>query len=141
MKDILVGSSYFFQGKENFKSKDKDYVTLVDNPCEFKYVRQTSSSYCLFEWKRMTADEFVTYALSKGPAMQLGKFLVKEFVEEIGFTINHLKQLQPLVDNLDKKHLYEKVIYNAYIENNKFELTEDQLNVAYTSYLEARTKI
>ncbi len=86
----------------------------------------------------MTADEFVEYALAKGPAMQLGKFLVPEFNSEIGFTIEHLKQLEPLVEKLDDKHKYEKIIYDAYIENNKFELTKAQRDEAYLEYKKAR---
>lgn len=56
--------------------------------------------------------------------MQLGKFLVPTFIEAIGFTIDDLKKLQPLLDNLDDKHKYEKVIYNTYIQNNDFTLTD-----------------
>ena len=118
MKTILVGSSYFFKSFEGFKSKDTDRVVLIEHPVGFKNVRQTSGSgSCLFEWRKMTADEFVEYALTKGPAMQIGKFLVPEFCEEIGFTIEHLKKLEPLVEKLDVKHGYEKIIYNSYIKN------------------------
>ncbi len=131
---IQVGSTYFFSKFKDFKSKDRDFIELVDNPIGFNYVRQTSGSYCLFEWKRMNPEEFIHYALSKGPAMQLGKFLVPEFNYEIGFTIEHLKQLQPLVEKLDNKHKYEKVIYDAYIANNDFILTDDQLNEAYSMF-------
>ena len=59
--------------------------------------------------------------------MQLGKFLVPTFVEAIGFTIEDLKKLQPLADNLDDKRKYEKVIYDSYIQNNDFALTDEQL--------------
>lgn len=114
---ILVGSRYFFGSMDGFKSKNTDYVLLVDEPRGFEYVRQTSSSYCLFEWKRMKPISFVEYTLSRGPAMQLGKFLVPEFCDEIGFTLNHLKMLEPLVEKLDAKRQYEKVIYDAYLAN------------------------
>lgn len=139
MKTILVGSTYFFKGIKGFRAKDTDRVVLIESPVGFKDIRQTSGSgSCLFEWRKMTADEFVAYALSKGPAMQLGKFLVPEFNEQIGFTIEHLKQLQPLVDKLDNRHKYEKIIYDAYIENNDFVLTEEQRNMAYQAYREVR---
>lgn len=138
MDYILIGSTVFFSSFDDFKSKDKDYILLVDNPDGFNFVRQTSGSYCLFEWKKMSADEFVDYTLTKGPAMQLGKFLVPEFVTAIGFTIEHLKRLSPLVEKLDSKHAYEKIIYDSYIENNAFTLTADQLNAAYLKYKEVR---
>ena len=41
MKRFIVGSTYFFNCYEDFKSKDKDYAVIVDNPKGFKYTRQT----------------------------------------------------------------------------------------------------
>lgn len=70
--------------------------------------------------------------------MQIGKFLVPEFVQEIGFTIEHLKKLKPLAEKLDGRHKYEKVIYDAYIENGAFKLTEEQRSKAYEQYKLAR---
>lgn len=72
--------------------------------------------------------------------MQLGKFLVPAFVEAIGFTIENLKRLQPLVDSLDDKHKYEKVIYDSYIENGEFKLTDEQLQKAYLEYKNNKRK-
>lgn len=139
MKAILVGSKRFFGGIDGFKSKDTDKIILVDEPKNFKYVRQTSASgSCLFEWKRMTADEFVDFMLASNTPMGIGKFLVKEFNDEIGFTIDHLRKLGSVVDKLDKKHAYEKIIYEAYLKNGKFELTDEQRMEAYKSYKEAR---
>jgi hypothetical protein len=39
-------------------------------------------------------------------------------------TIADLKQLQPLIDALDQKHQYEAIIYNSYLKNKAFVLTE-----------------
>ena len=49
-------------------------------------------------------------------------------------TINHLKKLSPLIDFLDDKHRYEKIIFESYIENNDFFLTEEQRLKAYLEY-------
>jgi hypothetical protein len=73
--------------------------------------------------------------------MQVGKYLVPEILHYFNFTIDDLKQLQPLIDNLDKSHLYEKIIYDGYIENNDFYLTDIQLDNAYKSYKDARPHI
>lgn len=70
--------------------------------------------------------------------MEIGKFLIPDFIKEIGFTIEHLKQLKPLVDNLDDKHKYEKVIFDSYILNNDFILNDEQLQNAYKIYLKYR---
>lgn len=132
---IRVGSTAFFSNIDGFSSKDTDWVELIDNPTEFRYYLQLSGmNRCIFKWKRMTADEFVEYSLSKGHPMFIGKFLVPEFVKEIGFTINHLRKLKPIMDNIDEKHTYEKVIYDAYIDNNDFILTSEQLCEAYKVY-------
>ena len=141
MKTILVGSTYFFKNIEEFKSKDIDRVVLVDNPQGFNFVRQTSGSgSCLYEWKRMSADEFVDFTLNSKLPMSVGKFLVKEFCEEIGFTIEHLKQLAPQFDKLDDKHKYEKVIFEAIISNNSWTLTDEQLQTAYEEYKKYRNQ-
>jgi hypothetical protein len=132
---FLVGSQYFFNKFEDFTPHDIDYLELVDNPTSFKNSLQiTGQGKCLFQWRRMTSDEFVSITLKNNLPMAIGKFLVPEFCKEIGFTIDHLRQLQSLVDNLDDKHKYEKIIYDAYIQNNDFYLNNDQLYEAYSTY-------
>lgn len=137
---FIVGSTYFFNQYENFNSKDIDILLLVDNPIEFDIHRQTTlfNKKCVFEWKRMTADEFVKLTLKTDLPIQVGKFLIPEFNKEIGFTLEHLKTLEPIFNNLDDKHLYEKVIFDAYIANNDFTLTETQLEHAFMVYKEKR---
>ena len=43
-----------------------------------------------------------------------------------------------LVLLLDDKHAYYKVIFNAYISNNAFYLTDEQRDAAFKLYQEAR---
>ncbi len=136
---MLIGSRYFFDKMEGFSSKDIDILELVDNPLTFKISYQLSGKgKCIFKWKRMTPKEFISISLKRNCPMELGKFLVSEFCKEIGFTINDLKQLQILRDALDDKHKYEAVIFDAYIENNDFYLTEEQLQKAYNEYKKYR---
>lgn len=136
---MIIGSTYFFKDIEGFKSKDIDTLEIIENPKEFKYSYQlTGRGRCIFKWKRMTPKEFIQVSLSRNCPMELGKFLVPEFCKEIGFTINDLKQLQILRDALDDKHKYEAVIFDAYIENNDFYLTEEQLQKAYNEYKKYR---
>ena len=70
--------------------------------------------------------------------MVVGKFLIPEFNKKIGFTIDDLPKIKPLIDRLDEKHIYEKIIYESYLENNSFTLTEDQRLKAYKKYKETR---
>jgi hypothetical protein len=39
---------------------------------------------------------------------------------------------------MDEKHSYEKIIYNAYLENGAFFITKKQLNEAYEEYKKYR---
>lgn len=137
---MLVGSNVFFKGINEFKSKDIDILELVDNPIGFKNQRQFKfKDKCVFQWRRMSVNEFISVTLSNNVPMEVGKFLVPEFIEIMNITLDDLKKLQPLVDNLDDHHKYEKVIYDSYIANNDFILTDEQLNEAYKMYLKYRT--
>jgi hypothetical protein len=49
-----------------------------------------------------------------------------------------LERLRPLAEKLDDKHLYEKVIYDAYIENGCWGLTDEQRAEAYRIYNECK---
>ena len=69
---------------------------------------------------------------------KLGKFLVPEFARELGMDINDLERLRPLAEKLDEKHLYENVIYDAYIENGCWGLTDEQRIEAYRIYNECK---
>ena len=132
-----VGSSYFF-GEQG---TDIDEVEFEEEPRLYKNVlqfRKKDRKRCLFKWRKMTPDEFVEYTLQSKLPMEVGKFLVPEVAEYLGFTIEHLKRLAPVVERLDEKHRYEKVIFDAYIQNGAFRLSSEQLEQAYKEY--ARTR-
>lgn len=136
---MLVGSNVFFKDIEGFTSKDTDILELVDNPTGFKNVRQFKfSDKCVFQWRKMPINELIDITLSRNFPMEIGKFLVPEFIHEFNLTINDLKRLYPLVIKLDDRHKYEEVIYNSYIENNDFNLTNEQIEEAYKIYLKYR---
>ena len=139
MSRILVGSRYFFSGYSGFVGKDTDEVEIIDTN-EFNNMRQvTGQGKCLFQLKRQeNTGEYIRYALASPLGMVLGKFLVPEFCEEIGFTISDLPKLKPLIKRLDDRHKYEKIIYESYIQNCDFVLTEEQRDEAYLSYKESR---
>ncbi len=93
----------------------------------------------MFEWRAASADELIAYALDHPkPAMQIIKFLSPDFAAHIGLSIVQLQRLKPLVDALDPKHRYAAVIYDSYIENGDFTLTDSQREAAYQCYREAR---
>ena len=43
-----------------------------------------------------------------------------------------------IFENMDSKHTYEKIIADAYIENNDFFLTDEQRDLAYAEYKKTR---
>lgn len=136
---IEVGSRAFFSGFADFTSKDHDYLVLVSDPKGFNYRRECSlRGVDTFEYKRMGADDFVAKTLEYNDALAVGKFLVKDFADAIGLTTDQLKQLQPLVEKLDEKHQYERIIFDAIIASGSWTLSDDTLQVAYDSYKESR---
>ena len=139
---ILVGSNYFFKNYNDFQPKDTDYVLLVDNPSSFYFSKQTTTSNtCLFEWRNMSPRRFINFSLKNKCGMELGKFLVPEFCNAINFDFYHLQELRPLLEYLDNKHRYLEVIYNAYMDNKGMYLTDEQRDLAYAKYKEARNGV
>ena len=134
-----MGSRYFFSCYDDFVSKDIDEIAIIDTN-EFKQMKQiTGRDRCLFLLKRHDSKEdYIDWALRSNTGMVIGKFLVSEFCEQIGFTVDDLPKLSPLLERLDSKHLYEKVIFDSYIENHAFELTMEQRDRAYSMYRESR---
>ena len=139
MNKILIGSQYFFSCYEDFQGKDVDELEIIETN-DFSQVRQiTGRGKCLFQLKRHPSKEdYINWALKSNIGMVIGKFLIPEFCTEIGFTIEDLPRMAPLLDKLDDKHKYEKIIYDSYIENGSFTLTNKQRVRAYKSYKESR---
>lgn len=138
-KRFTIGSRAFFDGMEGFHPKDNDILILQDEPNGYKFIKQLHTfGHCFFYCKRMNPNDYIEYMFSRGPAMQLGKFLVPDFVKEVGFTIEDLKSIAPLLNRLDKVHCYEKVIFNAYVVNGGFFLTDNQRMDAFKEYKKER---
>ena len=135
---ILMGSNYFFKDYKDFKSHDIDFIDIIETN-EFKekrVIRGQGKDY--FYLKRKPKEQLIQDALKSELSMVVGKFLIPEFNKKIGFTIDDLPKIKPLIDILDEKHIYEKIIYESYLENNSFTLTEDQRLKAYKKYKETR---
>ena len=96
---MIVGSNAFFRSIDGFVSKDTDILELIDKPIGFKIFRQIKfPNKCVFQWKRMSPQEFIDVTIKNNTPMEVGKFLVQEFNNEIGFTIDDLKQLDLLIN-------------------------------------------
>ena len=133
----LMGSNFFFDCYEDFHSHDIDFIELTDDPSvkTLRIVRGQGEDYFFF--KRKPKEQLIKDALISLP-MCAGKFLIPAFDQEIGFTVEDLVKIKPLIDKLDEKHTYEKIIYDAYIKNNSFTLTPAQRLKAYNCYKRSR---
>ena len=137
-----MGSSYFFDKFPDYKVKDLDELNIMDI-----FVNSTNSLILrkgitdIFFYRDMNKDDFIDDTLGTDLKMKAGKFLIKEFTDYIGFTIEDLKMMGPLFESIDEKHSYEKIIYDSYIKNNGFYLTDEQLNAAYVEYKRKRPDI
>ena len=134
---FTIGSRAFFEGMPDFQSKDRDILVYTDTPNGFTNYRQSSmSGRCTIEWAAKPKADFIEYALrDKAEGLEFGKFLVPEFAEELGLTIDDLKRLYTHFEGrIDKKHGYQRAIYDAYVENGAFTLTDEQRTRAYEAY-------
>lgn len=140
MKTIKIGSCVFFKNMPNYISKDVDEMAIQDKwlPKGINVLNFKKDKKDVFLWSPLTKEQFIEDTLNCKVPMRVGKFIVPEFCEYIGFEIKDYELLKPIFDKLDDKHKYEKVIMESYIENNSFTLTEDQLNKAYEVYKQAR---
>ena len=86
----------------------------------------------------MPIDELIDITLFRNFPMEIGKFLVPEFIKEFKLSIDDLKKLEPIVAKLDDKHKYEEVIFRSYLENNDFILTNEQREEAFRIYNNSR---
>ena len=121
-----------------------DYIfCLVDSPRECGIMFGTRLEMKLngvdyFYYINMPKDRLIKLHLSLNDAMTVGKFLVPDVAKYLDFTIEDIQKLSPLFEKLDERHIYEKVIFNSYIENGGFFLTPEQRQKAFEAYLSAR---
>ena len=136
-----MGSSYFFDRYDDYKLKDNDELHIVD---EFIFPNRVCMNMKLFDgndifiFKNTDKQEYINDVYESGVNMKVGKFLIPEFNKYINFTIDDLKSLQPIFDNMDEKHTYERVIFESYLKNGDFFLTDEQRMEAYTEYKRSR---
>lgn len=144
MKTLIkfkIGSQVFFNEMSDYKVKDNDWLAIVDHIIGNKtMINAKINNDDIFMYRNnLSKNDFIEDTFKSDLSMRAGKFLVPEFVKYIGFTIDDLRQLNSIFDKLDDKHKYEKIIYDAYIENNDFILTNEQLNKAYDEYKKYRS--
>lgn len=142
IKEFKIGSSIFFASYSDYTQKDIDILAITDLPLFGKpmmnmKLKDKDIFFMCIEDNSVMLDK----TLKSGVNMRAGKFLSPEFAEYIGLTIEELKKLKPMFDDIDEKHMYEKVIFDSYIKNNGFFLTNEQRLMAYEEYKRKRPEI
>jgi len=140
-KYIKVGSSYFFDSYEDYVQRDLDYLCIVDDskiPDNTNMVSLKLKNKHLILCRNLDKRGFINDLLSSGSKMRAGQFLIPEFNAYINFTIDDLKSICYIFDEMDSEHTYEKIIAESYIENNGFFLTDEQRDKAYNEYKNTR---
>lgn len=144
MKSIAsftIGSEYFFSGLDGFRPKDHDTLHIMDKWVLKRDVyRLKIGCRDAMLCRNMGKSGFVNDILSSAVPMKAGKFLVKEFNDYIGFSIEDLVSIAYIFDNIDPKHSYEKMICGFYLDNGSFMLTDEQRLEAFEEYKKAREK-
>ena len=142
IKKIKIGSAPFFECYEDFTPTDTDWLCLVDGE-KFKthaFRAKIGNDDIILYNEIFTKEDFINEALEVGVPFKIGKFLVPEFIEAFGVTAEDLEILRPLIERLDDAHAYEKIIFDAYVANGCFVLTDEQRRRAYHSYKAVRGK-
>lgn len=144
MKPIIkfkIGSAAFFDKLPGYETVDNDWLAIMDSfiPGEIMMNVKLYNDDIFFYRNNLSKYDFIEDTFKSNVPMRVGKFLVPEFAKYIEFTIDDLKQFDDIFNQLDDKHKYEKIIYESYIENNDFILTDEQLNKAYDEYKKYRS--
>lgn len=123
----------------NYTPHDIDKLCIIDYPLFGEITAEMRKdgidSFFIFNYGK---DKLIDICIKENTPMAICKFLSPEFAEYIDLTIDDLLRLRELSTRMDDKHYYLKMIYDFYIENNGFYLTDEQLNLAYQEYKSKR---
>lgn len=134
-----AGSSVFFEGYQDYSPGDIDEIQIMDDlPAgdNVFHIFNGKMDYLLI--REMDKEGYIRDVLQSGVPMRAGKFLIPGFARYIGMTIYDLKRLEPIFNQMDQKHTYERIIYASYLDNNGFYLTDGQRQRAYEEYKRTR---
>lgn len=132
---IQVGSSAFFSQYEDFKPSDNDFVEFHDDAEVDFWVTDEDGEH-IFHFRNMEKIEFIKFEFnrSKNLPLVVSKFIVPEIIEYLGITIEDLITFIGVFDGISKKHKYVKFIFECYLKNGDFTLTNEQRDEAYYMY-------
>ena len=141
IKRFLIGSKAIFDGYKDYDNytTDIDILVIEDMLPDDKYecsIKDGDIHY--IKWKNLTKAELLDYHRYCHMGTFIQKFLVPEYSEYMGITIEDLRELGRLLKYMDDKHSYEAFVWQAYIDNNGFYMTPEQKEAAYEEYKRKR---
>lgn len=139
-KKFLTGSCAFFNEFEDFNPHDTDYILLFKTHDDIYEVAKSGHIDYFYKTEENFLEDIYSDLKNHKSKMHICSVLVPSIQQYFNFTLDDIKFIEEFIPLLDDKHKYLGIIYNGYKENNKFELTKEQLNVAYKSYKKTRQK-
>lgn len=144
MKKINTGSRAFFGNMPDYSSHDCDVLLVLDEwPEEITDTRfSCRATKCdAFFIKQMTKEEYIAETLETGDTRRVFYYMLPDFAELIGLTVDDLKRVEPVVRKLTgTRHQWYITIYEAYVANGGFFLTDEQREAAYEVFKRVRPR-
>lgn len=137
-----VGSRYFFDEYPDYIIKDSDVLFIYPKSNPPTNEDKLAIAHKFIDglyFPEMTKEEYLEFGKKPKMSFQIGMFLIPEFCNFAGITIEDLKTLKESFYSIDALHSYETLIFGFYVENNAFFLTEEQRNAAYEEYKTKRS--
>lgn len=138
VKKLAVGSGVFFRRFKDYEVHDIDYVCIVDHYTLGSPMRVKIEDEDLFLTEDFPKERWLYETVQCGYGLQAGKFLCPDIINHLHLEIEDLERLKECIDRMDDRHHYLQMIYQFYLDNRKFELTEEQLLEAYNDYKKTR---
>lgn len=139
IKRFITGSRTFFEGMEGFMPHDADYLEIDPDLQVAGTQYKPSPGVDVYRWKFSTFGEFYDFfKIHRHPNMRLCLFLSRDVARFLGMDFEDLKKVAFLKEGMDKRHMYLVSIYDFYMENGGWFLTERQRDEAYEIYKRER---
>lgn len=142
MEIFKIGSRAFFGNMPDYKEGDCDVLLVLDKwPEEFKKtIFSCGVTKCdTFFMKQMTKEEYIAETIETEDIKRVFYYMVPEFVQFIGLTIDDIKRVEPVVRKLENtRHKWYINVYESYIANGGFYLSDEQREAAYDVFKRTR---
>lgn len=129
-----VGSWVFFNQFNDYKIHDYDYIIFENNIYKHIYNQETKEDiHVIPSSDKLELIKIFGNINGKYQTM-ISAFLFPEVIQKLNVTIDDLKEIKQQMEVLKTIKPYLYAIYEFYLENNKLELSQEQLEKVYEIY-------